>query len=135
MNRTDSGATAGGGSGTGLLGSLEVAVPSGISGRASDRLAMAHDASHYLLTPRAVVTPTSIDQVAALLRAAAKSGVPLTFRSNGTVKQACGLTSGAVSVGAPQKVRLTGDCLSLVELIERSWQPFWGLLTFTPDVA
>lgn len=50
----------------------------------SDRLAMAHDASHYLLTPRAVVTPSSTEQVAALLRGAASSGVPLTFRSGGT---------------------------------------------------
>ncbi len=45
---------------------------------------MAHDASHYLLTPRAVVTPTSAGQVASLLRGAARSGVPLTFRSGGT---------------------------------------------------
>jgi len=67
-----------------LLRSLETAVPLGVSGRASDRLAMAHDASHYLLTPRAVVTPNSAEQVAALLRGAAKSGVPLTFRSGGT---------------------------------------------------
>ena len=45
---------------------------------------MAHDASHYLLTPRAVVTPSGVDEVAALLRNAAASGAPLTFRSGGT---------------------------------------------------
>lgn len=45
---------------------------------------MAHDASHYLLTPRAVVTPRSAAEVGALFAAARTSGVPLTFRSGGT---------------------------------------------------
>ncbi len=45
---------------------------------------MAHDASHYLLTPRAVVTPADVEEVAALLRGAAGSGASLTFRSGGT---------------------------------------------------
>ena len=67
-----------------LLARLEEDAPHGVSGRSIDRLAMAHDASHYLLTPRAVVTPTSADQVARLLRGAAVTGVPLTFRSGGT---------------------------------------------------
>ncbi|SDP45506.1 D-lactate dehydrogenase [Nakamurella panacisegetis] len=67
-----------------LLAGLEDAAPHCVSTRAIDRLAMAHDASHYLLTPRAVVTPTSAEQVARLLRGAASSGVPLTFRSGGT---------------------------------------------------
>lgn len=66
------------------LAALEQAVPGGVSVRAADRLALAHDASHYLLTPRAVVTPSSEDQVAALLRAARSIGLPLTFRSGGT---------------------------------------------------
>ncbi|TDC51118.1 FAD-binding oxidoreductase [Jiangella ureilytica] len=45
---------------------------------------MAHDASHYLLTPAAVVTPSSVPEVAALLATAHRDGVPLTFRSGGT---------------------------------------------------
>jgi D-lactate dehydrogenase len=69
---------------SGLLRALEEAVPGGVRSRASDRLAMAHDASHYLLTPQAVVTPTGAGQVAALLRVSARHGVPLTFRSGGT---------------------------------------------------
>lgn len=48
--------------------------------RASDRLGLAHDASHYLLTPQAVLVPESAGQVAALMR----TGLPLTFRSGGT---------------------------------------------------
>jgi D-lactate dehydrogenase len=59
-------------------------VPGGVSFRATDRLKHAHDASHYLLTPRAVVTPSDHHQVAALVRAAAALSVPLTFRSGGT---------------------------------------------------
>jgi len=67
-----------------LLRVLGGAVPDGVSARASDRLAMAHDASHYLLTPQAVVTPTGVPQLAALFSAAARAGVGLTFRSGGT---------------------------------------------------
>lgn len=48
------------------------------------RRAVAHDASHMLLVPRAVVAPRDADEVGRLLRATAVAGVPLTFRSGGT---------------------------------------------------
>ena len=54
-----------------LLARLEAAAPGGVAARASDRLSFAHDASHYLLVPDAVVTPKDTSQVAALLRAVA----------------------------------------------------------------
>lgn len=63
---------------------LEQAVPGGVRRSAIDRLGMAHDASHYLLVPEAVVTPASTQQAAALLRACSAAGTPLTFRSGGT---------------------------------------------------
>ena len=44
-----------------LVEGLKRAVPGGVTTRLSDRLAMAHDASHYLLTPEAVVTPRTPD--------------------------------------------------------------------------
>ena len=46
--------------------------------------ARAHDASHFLLYPEAVVVPRNADDVAKLLRACARSGVGVTFRSGGT---------------------------------------------------
>jgi D-lactate dehydrogenase len=52
--------------------------------RAIDLVAMAHDASHYLLRPHTVATPESIEQVAALLAHATRTSSPLTFRSGGT---------------------------------------------------
>ncbi|MFD4505361.1 FAD-binding and (Fe-S)-binding domain-containing protein [Streptomyces sp. NPDC058457] len=67
-----------------LLDKLEQAVPGAVAARATDRLSFAHDASHYLLVPQAVVTPRDPEQVAALLRASAVQGVGLTFRSGGT---------------------------------------------------
>ncbi|MDT0265830.1 FAD-binding and (Fe-S)-binding domain-containing protein [Streptomyces sp. DSM 44915] len=67
-----------------LLARLEEAAPGAVAARASDRLAFAHDASHYLLVPQAVVTPRDREQVAALLRAAAAHDLALTFRSGGT---------------------------------------------------
>ncbi|MBB2943330.1 D-lactate dehydrogenase [Actinoplanes lutulentus] len=69
---------------TDLLAALEQAAPGAVTARASDRLAFAHDASHYLLTPQAVVTPHDARQIAGLLRAAADQRIPLTFRSGGT---------------------------------------------------
>ncbi len=52
--------------------------------RATDRLAGAHDASHYLLTPQLVATPTDVGGVARTVAAAAALGAPVTFRSGGT---------------------------------------------------
>ncbi|MEV0157122.1 FAD-binding and (Fe-S)-binding domain-containing protein [Micromonospora sp. NPDC050686] len=66
------------------LAALESAVPGGVRTRAADRLRLAHDASHYLLHPSAVVTPTDAEQVGALLRHSRRTGTPLTFRSGGT---------------------------------------------------
>ncbi|MFB4275136.1 FAD-binding and (Fe-S)-binding domain-containing protein [Nonomuraea sp. MTCD27] len=63
-----------------VLAAVEAAVPGITRSRVSDRLGMAHDASHYLLTPQAVLVPESAGQVAALLR----TGLALTFRSGGT---------------------------------------------------
>lgn len=66
-----------------LVDLLERAAKS-VSVRASDRLSAAHDASHYLLTPKAVVTPTDVAEVGSVLAAARRAGVPVTFRSGGT---------------------------------------------------
>ncbi|NEN04752.1 FAD-binding oxidoreductase [Diaminobutyricibacter tongyongensis] len=55
-----------------------------VATRATDRLAAAHDASHYLLTPQAVATPATAEEVAALFAASRTRGVPMTFRSGGT---------------------------------------------------
>ncbi|WP_331377472.1 FAD-binding and (Fe-S)-binding domain-containing protein [Sinomonas humi] len=55
-----------------------------VGSRATDRLASAHDASHYLLTPQAVATPSTREEVAALFAATQDLGVPMTFRSGGT---------------------------------------------------
>jgi D-lactate dehydrogenase len=49
-----------------------------------DRRALAHDASHFLLLPSAIVAPRDADEVARLLRATGEAGIPLTFRSGGT---------------------------------------------------
>jgi D-lactate dehydrogenase len=55
-----------------------------VSVSAFDRVIAAVDASHYLLTPRAVVTPTDVSEVATLLAYANAAVEPVTFRSGGT---------------------------------------------------
>lgn len=58
--------------------------PASWSTRAVDLVAAAHDASHYLLTPSALVTPADLDELRAALVAAHRARVPVTFRSGGT---------------------------------------------------
>ena len=61
-----------------------VADPSRIRTRAIDRAAAAVDASHYLLTPSAVIIASDAREVGALMRAATEARTPVTFRSGGT---------------------------------------------------
>jgi D-lactate dehydrogenase len=51
---------------------------------AFDRIVAGVDASHFLLTPDAVVTANSVDDVAAVFRYASEHGAHVTLRSGGT---------------------------------------------------
>lgn len=55
-----------------------------VHARATDRLAAAHDASHYVFTPQAVVVPRDAREVAAVLASSRHIDLPVTFRSGGT---------------------------------------------------
>jgi D-lactate dehydrogenase len=81
-----------------LVGALRGAVqePDAVKHRAIDRLARANDASHYLLTPQAVVVPQGAAEVARLLRASAAQGVSVTFRSGGTSLSGQAVTDGVL---------------------------------------
>lgn len=79
-----------------LIAALEDVLPGAVRSRATDRLAYAHDASHYLLTPQAVVVPDGTAQVASLLAAAGRLGAALTFRSGGTSLSGQAGTSGVL---------------------------------------
>ncbi|PFG18278.1 D-lactate dehydrogenase [Propionicimonas paludicola] len=58
--------------------------PNQIRSSELDRRALAHDASHFLLLPSAIIAPRGAEEVARLLRATSEAGIPLTFRSGGT---------------------------------------------------
>ncbi len=60
--------------------------------RPIDLVAMAHDASHYLLRPHTVARPETVAQVAALMADASRTGRALTFRSGGTSLSGQGVT-------------------------------------------
>ncbi|MDQ0645299.1 FAD-binding and (Fe-S)-binding domain-containing protein [Microbacterium murale] len=64
---------------TTLLGTQTV-----LTSRSIDRFARAHDASHYLLIPDAVLTPADAAGVADAFAAVRAAGRTLTFRSGGT---------------------------------------------------
>ncbi|MEC5190783.1 MULTISPECIES: FAD-binding and (Fe-S)-binding domain-containing protein [unclassified Arthrobacter] len=80
------------------LAGLRLAVqdPAQVKTRAIDLHANAHDASHFLLIPQAVVTAGNAAEVGGLLRASAAQGVPLTFRSGGTSLSGQAVTDGVL---------------------------------------
>ncbi|HEY6493995.1 MAG TPA: FAD-binding and (Fe-S)-binding domain-containing protein [Trebonia sp.] len=67
-----------------LVDRLERLAPGTLRARAVDRLAFAHDASHYRMVPAGVVTVTGAEHLAALVRLSRAEGVPVSFRSGGT---------------------------------------------------
>ena len=69
-------------------------LQSRVTDRAIDRLAFAHDASHYFKIPSGVATPKSADEVGRLLRASHESRVPVTFRAGGTSLSGQAVTDG-----------------------------------------
>ncbi len=71
-----------------------LADPAQLRSRATDRLAMGHDASHFALTPSAVVVPADADEVGRLFAVSAAQGVPMTFRSGGTSLSGQAVTDG-----------------------------------------
>ena len=85
-------------SNVGLLDVLRssVADHAQVKTRAIDLHANAHDASHFLLIPQAVVVARSADEVGRLLQASAAQGVPLTLRSGGTSLSGQALTDGVL---------------------------------------
>jgi len=84
--------------GSTVIGALRAAVsdPARVKTRALDLYANAHDASHFLLIPQAVVVATDAAEVGALLRAAAAQGVHVTFRSGGTSLSGQAITDGVL---------------------------------------
>lgn len=83
---------------SGLAPDLTAAVsdPARISTRAIDRVAYASDASHFLLTPQAVITSADTAEVAAILRAASATGSAVAFRSGGTSLSGQSSTDGVL---------------------------------------
>ncbi|WP_239579877.1 FAD-binding and (Fe-S)-binding domain-containing protein [Microlunatus panaciterrae] len=65
-----------------------------VSSRAFDRISAAVDASHYLLTPSAVIRPRDAAEVGIVLAHARASALPLTFRSGGTSLSGQAVTDG-----------------------------------------
>jgi len=63
-----------------------------VHARSIDRFARAHDASHYLLVPDAVLAPADADGVARAFDAVRRAGRTLTFRSGGTSLSGQGVT-------------------------------------------
>ncbi|MCU1562228.1 MAG: linked oxidase domain protein, partial [Arthrobacter sp.] len=81
-----------------MLTALRAAVadPAQVKTRPIDLHANAHDASHFLLIPQAVVVPSSPAEVGRLLQASAAQGVSLTFRSGGTSLSGQAVTDGVL---------------------------------------
>ncbi|MDQ7879191.1 FAD-binding and (Fe-S)-binding domain-containing protein [Microbacterium sp. QXD-8] len=81
-----------------------IAEASRIKTRAIDRVAYASDASHFLLTPQAVVVAADAAEVGAIMRGATESRTRLTFRSGGTSLSGQASTDG-ILVDVRQRFR------------------------------
>nr|WP_231747307.1 FAD-binding and (Fe-S)-binding domain-containing protein [Auraticoccus cholistanensis] len=80
---------------TTLLAELARQVgPEQLRSRELDRFSIGNDASHFLLTPEAVVVARDAAEVGRLFRTSARLGVPLTLRSGGTSLSGQGVTDG-----------------------------------------
>ncbi|MEV8149765.1 FAD-binding and (Fe-S)-binding domain-containing protein [Arthrobacter sp. NPDC080073] len=79
-----------------MLSTFRAAVsdPARVKTRPIDLHANAHDASHFLLIPQAVVVAENAQEVGNLLHAARAQRVPLTFRSGGTSLSGQAVTDG-----------------------------------------
>ena len=60
------------------------------------RHALAHDASHFLLIPDAVVRASTTEEVVGVLAEATRRRLPVTFRSGGTSLSGQGVTDGVL---------------------------------------
>ncbi len=83
--------------------------------RSIDRFARAHDASHYLLVPDAVLSPADAEGVARAFAAVRAAGRTLTFRSGGTSLSGQGV-SGDILVdtrSAFRDIAVEGDGASV----------------------
>ncbi len=76
------------------LGQAESGDSGRLRSRVTDRLSMAHDASHFALTPLAVAVPEDAGQVGRLFAVSAAHGLPMTFRSGGTSLSGQAVTDG-----------------------------------------
>ncbi len=85
------------GASVGQLLASELDAPEGrVTERAIDLHANAHDASHFLLVPDALVVAKDAAEVGRLLGASARNGVALTLRSGGTSLSGQGVTDGVL---------------------------------------
>ncbi|MEY3531518.1 MAG: hypothetical protein RLY68_520, partial [Actinomycetota bacterium] len=67
-----------------LLHDLKKVLPDQISDQLFDRVSIANDASHYLLTPTLVAKPKTAQQISEIFQISQKHDLGITFRSGGT---------------------------------------------------
>ena len=67
-----------------LLDDLKKVLPEQITDSLFDRVSIANDASHYLLTPTMVAKPKTAQQISEIFKISQKHDLGITFRSGGT---------------------------------------------------
>ena len=66
-----------------LLHDLKKVLPDQITDSLFDRVSIANDASHYLLTPTLVAKPKTAQQISEIFQISQKHDLGITFRSGG----------------------------------------------------
>ncbi|MFM1986589.1 MAG: hypothetical protein RIS18_806, partial [Actinomycetota bacterium] len=75
-----------------LLDDLKKVLPEQITDSLFDRVSIANDASHYLLTPNLVAKPKTAQQISDIFKITQKHDLGITFRSGGTSLSGQGVT-------------------------------------------
>ena len=73
---------------------LQILPAEKVKARITDRYSYASDASFYYLVPKAVVQPSSIDEIKALFRFSQDQNIPIVFRTGGTSLSGQSITDG-----------------------------------------
>ena len=73
---------------------LKIIPKERVKARLIDRYAYASDASHFYLIPKAIVQPTSIEEIQKIFKFSQQEKINITFRAGGTSLSGQGVTDG-----------------------------------------
>jgi hypothetical protein len=110
-----------------LLHDLKKVLPDQISDQLFDRISIANDASHYLLTPTMVAKPKTAQQISEIFKISQKHDLGITFRSGGTSLSGQSVTDSLLID--------TRKNFKEIEVLEKDNRKIWIVIELQSDQA